>query len=45
MLESACRAAEQPMTLRRHAGYDHGYDFVATFCGDHLACHAGALER
>ncbi|MCX7258043.1 MAG: S-formylglutathione hydrolase, partial [Polaromonas sp.] len=25
--EAACAAAAQPLTLRRHAGYDHGYYF------------------
>lgn len=42
-LEEACAAAGQPLTLRRHAGYDHGYFFVASFVADHLAHHAEAL--
>lgn len=42
-LEQACAAAGQPLTLRRHAGYDHGYFFIATLVGDHLAHHAGGL--
>jgi S-formylglutathione hydrolase len=33
----------QPLTLRRHAGYDHGYYFIATFLADHLAHHQRAL--
>ncbi|MES2187628.1 MAG: S-formylglutathione hydrolase [Pseudomonadota bacterium] len=41
--EDACRAAGQPLTLRRHAGYDHGYYFVASFMADHLAHHHAAL--
>ena len=41
--EAACAAVGQPLTLRRHAGYDHGYYFIATFVADHLAHHAGAL--
>jgi len=41
--EAACRAADQPLTLRRHAGYDHGYYFIATFVADHIAFHASAL--
>ncbi|MBH2020792.1 MAG: S-formylglutathione hydrolase [Burkholderiales bacterium] len=41
--ETACNAAAQPLTLRRHAGYDHGYYFIATFMADHLAHHAGQL--
>ena len=41
--EAACRAAGQPLTLRRHAGYDHGYHFIATFVADHIAHHARQL--
>jgi S-formylglutathione hydrolase len=43
-LQSACDAAGQPLTLRRHEGYDHGYFFVASFIGDHMAHHARALH-
>jgi S-formylglutathione hydrolase len=43
--EAACRAAGQPLTLRRHAGYDHGYYFIASFVEDHLRFHADALNR
>jgi S-formylglutathione hydrolase len=39
-LEQACAQAGQPLTLRRHAGYDHGYYFIATFVADHLEHHA-----
>jgi S-formylglutathione hydrolase len=42
--ESACAAAGQPLTLRRHAGYDHGYYFISTFVGDHIAHHAAMLS-
>ena len=42
--EAACALAGQPLTLRRHAGYDHGYYFIATFIADHLAHHAGQLR-
>ena len=41
--EAACATAGQPLTLRRHAGYDHGYYFIATFVADHIAFHAAAL--
>jgi S-formylglutathione hydrolase len=41
--EAACREAGQPLTLRRHAGYDHGYFFIASFIEDHLRFHASAL--
>jgi S-formylglutathione hydrolase len=42
-LEAACRETGQPLTLRRHAGYDHGYFFVSTFIGEHLHHHCGGL--
>jgi S-formylglutathione hydrolase len=41
--EQACAAAAQPLTLRRHAGYDHGYYFIASFVEDHLRFHAQRL--
>jgi len=40
---AACRQAGQPLTLRRHEGYDHGYYFISTFVADHLDFHAGQL--
>ena len=43
LLEAACERIHQPLTLRRHAGYDHGYYFISTFMADHLAHHAAAL--
>ena len=44
VFEAACAAASQPLTLRRHAGYDHGYYFIASFVADHLRHHAQALR-
>ncbi len=41
--EVACKTAGQPLILRRHAGYDHGYYFIATFMADHIAHHARHL--
>ena len=41
--EAACAVAAQPLTLRRHAGYDHGYYFIASFIEDHLRWHAQRL--
>lgn len=41
--EAACAAANQPLTLRRHEGYDHGYYFIATVIDDHLKFHHEAL--
>ncbi len=43
LFEAACAKVGQPLTLRRHAGYDHGYYFISTFVADHLAHHARAL--
>lgn len=43
LLEAACAATGQPLTLRRHAGYDHGYYFVQSFMADHLRHHAQQL--
>jgi S-formylglutathione hydrolase len=42
--EAACRDAGQSLTLRRHAGCDHGYFFIASFIEDHLRFHADALK-
>ena len=42
--EAACHASGQPLTLRRHAGYDHGYYFISSFVADHLAHHANHLK-
>lgn len=44
LLEAACAAAGHPLDLRRHAGYDHSYYFVASFIGEHIAYHAEALK-
>ncbi|PKO66489.1 MAG: S-formylglutathione hydrolase [Betaproteobacteria bacterium HGW-Betaproteobacteria-16] len=41
--EAACTKAGQPLTLRRHEGYDHGYYFISSFVDDHLRHHAAAL--
>lgn len=41
--EAACARIGQPLTLRRHEGYDHGYYFIQSFVADHLAHHAQAL--
>lgn len=41
--EASCREAGQPLRLRRHPGYDHGYYFIASFIADHLAHHAQGL--
>ena len=41
--ETACAAVGQPLNIRRHAGYDHGYYFIASFINDHLRHHAAQL--
>ena len=43
LFDQACAEAGQPLLLRRHAGYDHSYWFIASFIDDHLRHHAGAL--
>jgi S-formylglutathione hydrolase len=43
VLEAACAATGQPLTVRRHAGYDHGYYFISTFVAEHIAHHAKFL--
>ena len=43
MLEAAAAASGQKLSLRRHAGYDHGYYFIQSFVADHLAHHARQL--
>ncbi len=41
--EAACAKVGQPLTLRRQAGYDHGYYFIETFVEDHMRHHAQQL--
>jgi len=45
LFEAACAQAGQALQLRRHAGYDHGYYFIATFMADHLSHHARQLSQ
>ncbi|MCY7315758.1 MAG: S-formylglutathione hydrolase [Rubrivivax sp.] len=42
-LQAACNNAGVALHLRRHAGYDHGYHFIASVIDDHLRHHAAAL--
>ena len=44
LLEAACAAAGIPLTLRRQAGYDHSYFFIASVVEDHLRWHAARLK-
>ncbi|WP_434632580.1 S-formylglutathione hydrolase [Chromobacterium sp. CV08] len=42
-LQQAARAGDARLELNRHAGYDHGYYFVASFIDEHLRFHAEHL--
>ena len=44
-LEAAAAAVGQRVSVRRHAGFDHSYFFIATFIADHVRFHADALHR
>ena len=44
LLQAACEAAGHPLQLRLQPGYDHSYYFIASFIGEHIAHHAGALK-
>ena len=44
LLEAACAAAGQKLTLRRQEGYDHSYFFMASFIADHVSFHAERLK-
>ncbi len=41
---AACQTASQPLRLRRHPGYDHGYYFIASVIENHLLHHAVQLR-
>ncbi|MBB1631069.1 S-formylglutathione hydrolase [Cupriavidus sp. UME77] len=43
VFEAACAAIGQPLLLRRHEGYDHGYYFISTLMENHLRHHAAQL--
>lgn len=45
LFEAACKEAGQPLTLNLREGYDHGYFFIQTFIGDHMAWHAERLAE
>jgi len=44
VFQQACTQVGQALTLREHAGYDHGYYFIQSFMDDHLQFHAVQLE-
>lgn len=37
--EAACQKAQQPLELRWHDDYDHGYYFISTFIEEHIRFH------
>jgi S-formylglutathione hydrolase len=41
----ACKQAGQSVEYHEHAGYDHGYYFIASVIEAQLRAHAGALAR
>jgi len=43
LLAEACAAAGIDLTLRMQPGYDHSYNFISTFMGEHVAWHAERL--
>ena len=43
LFEAACHVAHQPLQLRRHPGYDHGYYFIQSFVEQHIAFHKRIL--
>ncbi len=43
VFEAACEQANQPLILRHHEQYDHGYYFISTFMEDHIRFHAKRL--
>jgi S-formylglutathione hydrolase len=45
VFESACAEADQPLTLRWHETFDHGYYFISTFMEDHIEHHAASLNE
>ena len=45
LLQAACEASGQALTLRMREGYDHSYYFIASFIDEHLAHHARVLAR
>ena len=43
-LQQACLDAEQPLTLRFHAGFDHSYYFIQSVIEDHIYHHIKSAE-
>lgn len=45
LFEQACAAIGQPLKMRYHDNYDHGYYFIQSFIEDHLKHHAVQLSK
>lgn len=43
LFAAACQQVQQPLNLRQHPGYDHGYYFINSFIEDHLMHHKKQL--
>ncbi len=44
LFQQACDAVGQKLSLREHAGYDHGYYFIQSFIDQHLQFHVVQLQ-
>ncbi len=44
LLRAACVEGGHTLHMRMRPGYDHGFYFVASFIGEHIAHHAAALK-
>jgi S-formylglutathione hydrolase len=44
LFSQACAKVGQTLSLREHAGYDHGYYFIQSFIDEHLQFHAVQLQ-
>lgn len=44
-LEASAGVSGNPLALNRRDGYDHSYNFIASFIDDHLRFHAAHLDR
>jgi S-formylglutathione hydrolase len=43
LLTEVCKSAAQPLDLRLHTGYDHGYFFIQSFIAGHMNWHGQRL--
>ena len=45
IFKETCSIANQNLNTRLHEGYDHSYNFISTFIGDHILYHSNALNN